>query len=393
MGSFSFTFFVRKDKKRSDGTVPIYLRITYNKAHTDISLKRHIDPDRWDPARGQMRGSKRDAIETNEYITLLSAKLNKIYAKLSDSGNLFTLKMIRNELEGNTKKRHGLVETFSNETDRIGSLVGNGYALNTHKRYKSTLVHVKTFLSKHYGQDEIDMSAFTLSHIRDFEVYLKKEKGCNHNTTLKYITIVKRIFRMALKNEWISRDPFVNYNEKYKKCERDYLTTSELQAIKEKKFATERLDKVRDIFLFCCYTGLSYADVWKMTATHLVTGIDGETWIDINRTKTGGKSRIPLLDGAAAILEKYAELPGEKLLPVSSNQKLNDYLKEIAEVCGITKNLTFHVSRHTFATLVITMGVSTESVQKYVGAREYPYDAGVRQNCRSQGGGGNGASG
>ena len=181
----------------------------------------------------------------------------------------------------------------------------------------------------------------------------------------------KKIIRIAYANDWITKDPFANWKVRLKNVEREFLTSEELQQLMDTPFATERLEHVRDVFVFCCFTGLAYADVKKLTHDDFVTGIDGELWINTKRTKTKTKSNIPVLPTPMMILEKYEDSPyliNDKVLPVLTNQKMNAYLKEIAHLSGIKKNLTTHLARHTFATTVtLSNGVSIESVSKMLG--------------------------
>lgn len=205
-----------------------------------------------------------------------------------------------------------------------------------------------------------------------FEYYLKTERKCSHNTALKYVTNFKKIIRIAYAHDWIDKDPFFNWKAKLKIIEREFLCNEEIQAMVTKDLHATRLDQVRDIFIFCCFTGLAYADLKKLSNEDIVTGIDVERWIKIKRTKTDTRSNIPILPTAQSILDKYQNSPdilnSNILLPVLSNQKMNAYHKETADLCEINKNLTFHIARHTFATTVtLTNGVSIESVSKMLG--------------------------
>jgi site-specific recombinase XerD len=218
----------------------------------------------------------------------------------------------------------------------------------------------------------INVSRIDHGFITEFEYYLKTVRQCSHNTSLKYITNFKKIVRICIANGWLNRDPFVSYKARLKQIDRECLTEQELTAIIEKQFDSVRLEQVRDIFIFCCYTGLAYSDVKKLSSEHIIIGIDGERWIKLNRTKTDTRSSIPILPRASSILAKYANnlkcISSGRVLPVLTNQKMNGYLKEIADLCGIRKNITSHLARHTFATTVtLTNGVPLESVSKMLG--------------------------
>ena len=205
--------------------------------------------------------------------------------------------------------------------------------------------------------------------IRDFEVYLLTHEKVSHNTMAKFMQFFKRIFILARNNGIIVHDPFGNYKINLKKVDRGYLSEQELNKIMKKKFTAKRLEQVRDVFIFSCFTGLSYIDVKDLTKKHLCVAFDGNIWIMTKRQKTGININVPLMDIPKKILEKYdGMLPDDKALPVLSNQKLNAYLKEIADLCGIDKNLTFHLARHTFATTItLSKGIPIETVSKMLG--------------------------
>jgi len=197
-------------------------------------------------------------------------------------------------------------------------------------------------------------------------------RKCANNTTVNYIKNFKKIIRICIANGWLDKDPFIRYKVKLKEVERDFLSEEELQTMIEKSYRTFRLEQVKDIFIFSCYTGLAYADVKKMSYENIVTGIDGHKWLFINRTKTDTPTKVPLLPTALSVLAKYKDHPQcvnrNRLLPVLSNQKMNAYLKEIADTCEINKELTFHIARHTFATTVtLNNDVPIESVSKMLG--------------------------
>lgn len=220
-----------------------------------------------------------------------------------------------------------------------------------------------------YKKNDIPVKDVDHKFITGLEYYLKTTRKCAHNSAIKYITNFKKIIRIAYANDWIDKDPFLHWKAELKIVEREFLAEEEIQKIIKLELKMERLDQVRDIFIFCCYTGLAYVDVKKLEDSDIVIGIDGERWIKTRRSKTDTRSNIPLLPTAIAIIEKYStHNDSDKLLPVLSNQKMNAYLKEIADVCGIEKNLTFHLARHTFATTVtLTNGVPIESVSKTLG--------------------------
>ena len=252
------------------------------------------------------------------------------------------------------------------------------------------LLRVFTLLAKRFtppavsnpmGSLELAMECF--EHIRTCTVRrrprplsAKTIRKCNHNSTQKYIRNFRKIINNAIKNDWLDKDPFKAYRVKLKDTKRVFLTKEELTALEEEQFAIDRLDQVRDVFVFCCYTGLSYVDVEKLTPKGIVKGHDGEYWINVDRTKTGSPSSVPILPKAFKIIEKYKNDPrminGGRLLPVISNQRINAYLKELASLTGIEKKLTFHAARHTFATTVtLSNGIPIETVSAMLGHKNF----------------------
>jgi integrase len=223
-----------------------------------------------------------------------------------------------------------------------------------------------------YKNDDIPINKLDHEFIVDFEFYLRSSCKISMVSAAKYIKNLKKIVNSCIAHSWIPKNPFANYKSKAKAGERVYLSQDELTNIYEKQFTIERLAQVKDIFLFCCYTGLAYADIKKLKRQEIAIGIDGGFWIFTKRKKTDTSTRVPLLEIAIEILDKYKDHPHCEaegtLLPVLSNQKMNAYLKEIADICNITKTLTFHIARHTFATTVtLSNGVPIETVSKMLG--------------------------
>lgn len=263
-----------------------------------------------------------------------------------------------------------LLEIFQEHNDQVENLIGKDFAYGTFERYRTAKKHVEEYILKEYRLKDIPVKNVDHSFITGFEYFLKTKRKCSHNTAVKYITNFKKIIRIAIANNWINRDPFLHWKAKLKIVDREFLSEDEIQKLIQKKFQTDRLDLVKDIFLFSCFTGLAYADVKKLSENNLVIGIDGNKWIKVNRTKTDSRTNIPLLPTALEIIKKYSYRPdaSAKLLPILTNQKMNAYLKEIGDICKIKKNLTFHLARHTFATTItLSNGVPIESVSKMLG--------------------------
>ena len=267
-----------------------------------------------------------------------------------------------------------LMEIFKHHNEQMATLVGQEYAPGTLERYNTSYKHTLAFLQWKYKVLDMDITRLDFEFISEYEFWLKSVRKCDHNTTLKYLSNFRKIINRCLRNGWLQRDPFMGFKMTKREVERTALTEFELQDLATKKFAIERLAIVRDIFLFSCYSGLAYSDVKKLKRSEIVIGIDGEKWLISKRQKTDIAARIPLLPPALVIIDRYISHPqciqGDRVLPVFSNQKMNAYLKEIADLCGINKNLTYHIARHTFATTVtLSNGVPIETVSKMLGHR------------------------
>lgn len=370
--TFSVLFYPRGNDMDNEGEAPVYARITVNGKRSEFSIKRKVLMAKWNASAGKMKGNSSKVRELNAYMDKIRYKIYQIHENLMDRNDPITADLIKNIFLGKSDKDKMLLKIFQDHNDKIAALVGKDYAPGTVERYCTAKKHVEEYIKKEYKVEDIPIKKVDHAFIDGFEYYLKTERDCSHNTAVKYITNFKKIVRIAFANDWIQKDPFLHWKGRLKIVDREFLTESEIQQMLEKEINNARLDQVKDIFLFSCFTGLAYSDVKKLSNDNLVLGIDGENWIKIKRSKTDTRSNIPILPSAQAIIDKYAEHPailnGDRILPVLSNQKMNAYLKEIADLCGINKNLTFHLARHTFATTVtLTNGVSIESVSKMLG--------------------------
>ena len=256
----------------------------------------------------------------------------------------------------------------------MATLINREYAAGTLERYETSYRHTQSFLKWKYKLDDIEINKLNYEFISEYEFSLKSVSKCGHNTTMKYLSNFKKIVLRCLKNGWLQKDPFLGFNMAKREVERTALTEYQLDKLSGIRFSIERLEIVKNIFLFSCYSGLAYADVQKLKRSEIGIGIDGEKWIFTERQKTDVSSRIPLLPPDLEILDRFEEHPQCKskdlVLPVLSNQKMNSYLKEIADACSINKNLTYHIARHTFATTVtLSNGVPIETVSKMLGHR------------------------
>jgi len=373
-GTINILFYPKKRESDTDGKVTIYCRVTANSKRAEFSLRRTVDEHRWDSHSGRLRGTSIEVSNFNRFLDNVKNRLFEIYDSLLKDRKDISATILKNTYLGKEGKEYMALEIFQGHNAEIESLLDKGFTKGTLQRYKAAYNHVSEYIQHHYQRNDIPVRRVDHKFITGLEFFLKSQRNCEHNTAIKYVVNFKKIIRIAYANEWITKDPFFHWKATWKTKEKQYLTQAELDALREKKSFLPRLDLVRDIFVFCCYTGLAYADVKQLKSNHIVIGINGGRWIKMPRKKTKAISSIPLLPPAEEIILKYSEHPyvldGKGVLPVLTNQKSNAYLKEIADVCGINKNLTTHLARHTFATTVtLSNGVTISTVSKMLGHR------------------------
>jgi site-specific recombinase XerD len=371
--TFGIQFILRMNRAK-DGLAPIYARITVDSERKEISLKRWIKPTDWNNKKGMARGSREEIRSLNHYLEEVKARLVECYQQMQIQKKLITAEGIKNMFLGTHDKEHTLSKLMEYHNTRFKDTLAWG----TMKNYHTTQKYVVKFMKEQYGTSDMYLSELRYKFITDFELYLLNhipkdhQKPLTNNGAMKHLERLKKMIALAVKMEWLIKDPFSRFKLRFNKVDRGYLEAKELEAIEQKEFSIVRLQWVRDLFVFSCYTGLAYVDTMNLTPDNISIGIDGEYWISTCRQKTDKPVRVPILPKAWEIIEKYRSHPRsiEKgtLFPVISNQKLNSYLKEIADLCGINKNLTFHLARHTFATTVTLLnGVPIETVSKMLG--------------------------
>lgn len=371
--TFSISFFVRKKQKRTNNVL-LFTRITVNGRRSDLSLKKHVDLSQWDKVKSRVRGNSPLARRINNYLDQVHLGLFVIYKEAIHKGEVITSQMIKARYLGEDQQDKTLLALIDYHNNELSSTLTWG----TLKNYYSTKKYIVKFLTDVLRVSDIRLVQLNYQFLTRFEQFLrtvppkKGQRKMQNNTVMKHIQRLRKIINVSLKMEWIGKDPFIKFKAKYTRTDRGYLTEDELELIETKKLKIERLEMVRDLFVFSCYTGLAYIDVMQLTPEQVMIGIDGNQWICTSRQKSSTVVRVPLLSKAAQVIEKYKnslKVSNEgSLLPRISNQKMNAYLKEIAEICKIEKNITFHLARHTFATTVtLSNGVPIETVSKLLG--------------------------
>lgn len=366
--TFKVLFFLKRDKQKKDGTVPVYCRITIDGKESRFGMKKNIDPKLWNVKEGKATGKSAESSEINALLEKTKAGIHKIYRDVQERENAVSAEKVKNIFLGIDSKQYMLLKAFDEHIEEKFNLIGKRIVKSTYNRYYYLRVRLSEFLTEKYHLSDIPLREINYQFIRDFEMYLLIVRGNKQSTIAQYLINVKKIVELAYKNEWIFRNPFVNYKIEDEKSERGYLTQREVEVLMNWKL-DKKLEQTRDVFIFCCFSGLSYIDTFKLTKEQINLSIDGQQWIMGKREKTDMDYFIPIMEIPKKILEKYKSqtFKDGKLLPIKTNITVNRHLKEISEICGINKHLTFHLSRHTFATLTMSKGVSLESVSKMLG--------------------------
>lgn len=348
--TFKIFFYLKKATPRANGCVPIMGRITIDGKFVQFSTKLELSPELWNQQTQRaniVKGSAAAATDVNERLTYITSRMLELYRELQEHDLYVTAEKVKNAFMGHTIREHTLLSLFRQHLDNLEKTKGVTISPATVQKYDRAYRHLAEFLKTEYHVSDIALMEINHMFITDWERYLRTKCNCGTNTTAKFMQSFRMIVLMARNNGWLIGDPFANYKIKIEKVDRGYLTQEEIRRMAEKEFPCKRLEQVRDIFLFSCFTGLAYIDAKALTEDDIQPGFDGRLWIMTKRVKTNTDVRVPLLDFPLSILQKYkGKQPFKLVLPVLSNQKMNAYLKEIADVCGIQKNLTFHTARH-----------------------------------------------
>ena len=371
--TFSILFWVYSSRAINNLT-PLYARVTINGKRANISLKLKADIRTWDSERQRAKGTNEASRALNTYLDKVHAKLVHNYQDLKFKEQLITAKLLKVTYLGEGEQSKTLQDILKYHRKKIEATLTKG----TLRNFSVTEGYLNKYLKNRLKTSDIYLKHLNYKFICDFEQYLHtywpkghpKEMG--HNTVMKHIQRFRKIITLGFHLEWLTKDPFLRWKPTFEKTERAFLSENELANIQSYDFKIERLDRVRDLFVFSCFTGICYVDLMQLTKESITIGIDGHHWIFTHRQKTKSPVKVPLLQKAQELIIKYEQHPmtlvSKTLFPVISNEKVNFYLKEIASACGITKNLTFHMARHTFATTVtLSNGVPIETVSKLLG--------------------------
>jgi integrase len=370
--TFFILFWLNRQRCKNDKP-SISLRLTVDNKRIELATRQHVDADLWDAKSQTVKGKTEEAKAINRQLTLMKADLHKHYSMLLALDKPISAESLKNSYLGKGVKERSLKEALDFYISRFTEKVNTGKkAANTLKSLKTTRDKLYAFIKHRFHLSDVLLKDIKSSFAFDFEHFLITNDRVSSNTAMKYIKILKRVIKMAVDQEWIATYPLSGFKCSYTEPQRERLTMDDIMTLYRKELLMDRLTEVRDVYLFCCFTGFAYQDVANLTKDNIVIGIDGERWIVKDRKKTNTPERIPLLPITLEIIEKYKDHPyclnNDLLLPVNTNQRFNGYLKEIAIICGIKKHLTTHTARHTFATTVtLEHDVPIETVSQMLG--------------------------
>lgn len=367
--TFKVLFFVKRAAVKKSGKAPIIARITIDQDKIQFHTKLEVAPDQWDVPRGKATGRSPEAQQINSLLDDIRMAVQKQYHSLLATDGYVTAERVRDAYLGKTEKTRTILEFFAQHNEQYLQKVKMDPTNKTYWRYELTKRRLEEFIKYKYSVSDMPLKDINVLFVENFLLFNENVHDCNHNTAMKFVQRLRTVVNFAKNTGMLFADPFGNFKVKFERTDRGYLTMEEIMAIYHHTFPSRRLEQVRDLFIFSCFTALSYIDVCELQPDDISTGFDGNLWIIRKRHKTKITASIRLLDIPIAILKKYkGKLPDGKLLPVISNQRVNDYLKEIAAICGINKKLTFHMARHSCATSVLLANdVPIETVSKILG--------------------------
>ena len=369
--TFRILFYLKRNAPKSNGLVPVMCRITVNGKISQFSCKLDVDEKHWDVKTGRMTGRSVVALETNHMLDKIRVGINKAYQDICDKDNYVTAEKVRNAFLGMGMNHETLLAVFRQHNEDYAKQVGKIKSQRSYWKYCTVYNHLSEFIRQRYKVSDIALKELAPAFITDFELFLRTEKNHCTNTIWSYMMPFKRIIYMSINNGWLQRDPFYAYSITKEETKRGFLSKEEIKMLIEGSFKKKSYELIRDLFIFCCFTGLSWTDMANLTKENLQTSFDGHLWIKTNRQKTGTETSLRLLEVPLRIIKKYEGCSEDgKLLPVPCYPNCKNGIKVIAKKCGIEKNVTWHMSRHSFATTVcLSNDMPIETLSKMLGHR------------------------
>ena len=368
--TFSIIFYLKRQVVKKDGTVPVMGRITVDGTQAQFSCKVTANPDLWDTKGGRMKGKSAMALEVNRKLDKMRVSINKNYQEIMDRDSFVTAEKVKNAFWGLEYRSQTLMKVYRQFNEDYEKLYKAGMrSRSSYRKYLCVYRHLLEFLNTRFHVNDIALKELTPAFISDFEAFLRTDKHICENSLSIYILPLRSMVFKAMDNGWLTRDPFREYKVPKVDTTRGFLTKEEIHLLMNVELKRKTMQLIRDLYLFCCFTGLAFADLKNLKEEHIQTFFDDSEWIVINRQKTGVRATIKLLDYPKSIMEKYRGLCADgRIFPVPCYSDCRGILLRIAKRCGITKHLTWHMSRHTMATeICLTNGVPIETVSSILG--------------------------
>lgn len=366
--ALSILFVIQKSRPNKQGICLINCRITYNKKRNAFSTGLFVEPNLWD-SKNQLSKSSKESDFINDSLSIILQNLRNSYLKLKIKGELFTVADILLDYKGAAiQMEQGVIEVYNLHSNRLEKLVGKDIKEVTYSKYLESGNHLQDFIKWKFKFNDIQIKTLKSNFLTEFDYYLKTEKNLQQSTINKAIQRFRRVVKYAISEGYLQKDPFMLHKPTVIKKEVIFLTRKELKKLEEYQFVSEQLGYYRDQFIFCCYTGLGFNEMSNLSKENIVEGFDNKTWIEVHREKTNREYKVPLLDKASSIIDRFKDSDEEYVFPKSHNAVFNRYLKEIAAIVGIKKRLTHHIARKTFASTVLLYNdVPMEIVSKLLG--------------------------
>lgn len=373
MNELKVTFYLKKNEKRADGTVPVLGRVRISKSMVQFSTKVYVIPDLWDVKSGRAVGKSKPAVAANKELDRIRLDIHSAYKDLLAKKENVSAVDVKNAFQGISSEQETLVSYYGKFNENFFKKVGVNRKLETYKRYCVALNHLKDFLRIRYNVKDMPFQSLTPSFVSSYDLYLRADLKMSHNTIVNIVANLRSVIKSALNDGLLRQDPFIGYTFEYSQTIPRFLSEKELKLMMKTQLPKSNLNLVRDVFLFSAFTGISFSDIRNLTEKNLAQAENGTWWIHSARQKTGTPFHVPLLDLPLELIEKYRGITKNgRLFPMLSCSKTNINLKKIAAICGINRRVTFHCARHTYASVItLSQGVPLDTVRELMGHRDW----------------------
>lgn len=369
--TFKLLFYLKKNEPKKNGNVPVMGRITIDGTPKSFSTKLDINPNNWDLKHGRVLGKSAQALSNNLKLDNIRVRINKIYDDMLKDEGFATAQKVKLSFLGVGVMDDAILKVFKEQNEDFERMVSKGKrSQNTYNKYKTVYNHLSEFIRERYHREDMAFRELTSDFIREFDFFLRIDKECTHNTVWVYTMPVIALAELAIKKGLIRQNPFEDYEISMEETDRSYLLKEDVEKLMLLKPSKSKYELVKDLFIFSCFTGLSYIDIQKLKWSNIQSFFDGHQWIISRRKKSDVASNVRLLEIPKRIIEKYRGVTrNEYVFPVPSNATCNSHVKKLIEEAEIIteQKVTFHTARHTFATMFLTEGVPLESLSKMMG--------------------------